>query len=155
MNMMLKKAYSIVQEAFKGKLDKAGAPYEDHCARVAKSLLADGYSYEVATIGMLHDLLEDCKPEWDVVKLSQEIPVTRIIAGVCILTRDENEDYPTYLDRILKSRDATLVKLADLKDNMNLLRFKRELTPLDLQRAKKYHSAYLKLLSDALPTIKS
>lgn len=137
---MIEKAYRIILEAFSEKTDKAGEPYIFHLKRVAAQFSEDEYLFVIA---LLHDLLEDC-PEWDYEKLIEEFPVG-ICNAVKDLTKKEGESYEDYLGRVSANNLARQVKLSDLKDNMNLTRFRRELTENDLARVRKYHNAYLRL----------
>lgn len=137
---MVEKAYSIITQAFADKFDKAGEPYIFHLQRVAQPFAEDEYLFVIA---LLHDLLEDCE-EWDYERLIEEFPVG-ICNAVRDLTKKNGEDYDKYLERVASNDFARKVKLADLKDNMNLTRLKRKLREKDLERVTKYHKAYLLL----------
>lgn len=137
---MVEKAYTIIINAFSGKFDKAGEPYIFHLKRVAAQFSEDEHLFVIA---LLHDLLEDC-PEWDYEQLIEQFPVG-ICNAVRDLTKKEGENYDDYLNRVSANNLARQVKLSDLKDNMNLTRFRRGLDERDLARAKKYHDAYLRL----------
>lgn len=138
---MIEKAYKIAMEAFDGKVDRAGEPYIFHLSRVANSFADNEYLY---TVAILHDLFEDC-PEWNFDRLLTEFPAIVCIA-VQALTKEKGENYDSYICRVASNDAARAVKLADLRDNMNLCRLKKELTDSDLTRVKKYHKAYLYLL---------
>lgn len=143
---MLEIALVIVNSSFNGKLDKGGKPYANHCIRVMNSIIKDHshINNDIRCIALLHDLLEDC-PEWNEKSLGCFFN-KNIIDAINILTRKENQTYDDYIDEISKNSDATLVKIHDLRDNMDITRL-TELTDKDCERLKKYHKAYLKLIN--------
>ncbi len=141
---MLNKAIEIAEKAFKDKKDKGGCPYRDHLNRVAWSLLDEGYN--VMTIAWLHDLIEDCE-EWNEARLLEYFD-KEIVDCVMLLTHKKKDSYEAYIDKILKDWDAVKVKMADLKDNMNITRLP-VIEENDLKRLVKYHAAY-KLLEASL-----
>jgi len=132
-------AFEIAKNAFENKVDKGGKPYFEHLLRVAEPFKDDSLLYPIA---MLHDLLEDC-PEWNENSL-RHLFSKNIVDTIVILTKGKNEDYFDYIDRINQSSWATKVKLADLKDNMNITRLE-SLEEKDFQRLQKYLKAYKKL----------
>jgi (p)ppGpp synthase/HD superfamily hydrolase len=129
-------AFFIAHKAFEGKTDKGGNAYFTHLIRVAENFKDDEFLYPIA---MLHDLLEDC-PEWNVDSLSCLFH-ENIVKTIDFLTKKENQDYFDYINEISKSSWATKVKLADLKDNMNITRL-NELGTKDFERLQKYLKAY-------------
>lgn len=137
---MIEQAYKIIYKAFYGKTDKAGQPYVLHLDRVAQQFR---YDEELFCIALLHDLIEDC-PEWDLDSLKAYFPF-RVISAVDALTKVHGETYDNYLLRVATNRDAILVKISDLQDNLNVSRLTSTLTVHDFSRIKKYHSAYLAL----------
>jgi (p)ppGpp synthase/HD superfamily hydrolase len=134
-------AVGIAERAFKDKTDLAGAPYMNHLWRVAEAVEEHGEQYFI--VGMLHDLLEDC-PEYKVENL-EKLFGSDIVNAIQILTRDKKELYDSYIIRVNFNDLARVVKIADLKDNMDITRLhKLELN--EYKRLKKYFRAY-KLLS--------
>jgi len=129
-------AFQIAKKAFEGKIDKGGKPYLNHLIRVSEKFKDDDFLYSIA---MLHDLIEDC-PEWNEISL-RCLFAENIVSTITILTRKENEDYFDYIDRINQSSWATKIKLADLKDNMDITRL-LTLSEKDYQRLTKYLKAY-------------
>jgi hypothetical protein len=61
-------------------------------------------------------------------------------------SRSEDENYTDFIKRAAANPIAKKVKIADLEDNMNMLRFK-ELSEKDLARLKKYHLHWNMLLN--------
>ena len=139
----LRDAIEIISKAFAGKVDKAGEPYIGHLSRVAKSFVFG----QIKIIALLHDLLEDC-PEWSEDMLREKFS-EYIVDAIVILTKNNKEEYQVYIDRIKTNQEATIIKLADLKDNMDLTRLP-EITDIDLKRIKKYHKAYTELRIHAI-----
>lgn len=137
---MIEKAFRIVEEAFKDKFDKGGKPYINHLLSVSSRLTTD----EQKTVGLLHDLLEDC-PEWTEEKLSLEFP-NNIVESVVCLTKIKGEKYSDYLYRVKTNEIALKVKISDLKDNMDITRLSK-LTDKDLKRITKYHESYHELIN--------
>lgn len=133
----------IVEEAFKYKTDKSGKPYLGHLIRVAERARNLSPLSGVYTVGLLHDLIEDC-PEWSIEKLAIQFD-DHIVKAVQVLTKKKDEPYTKYINKIAENDIARTVKIADLEDNMDLTRLSRQLTEKDLQRTAKYHNAYLKL----------
>lgn len=58
-----------------------------------------------------------------------------------VLNRHNYTDYETYIYEVTKNPIARKVKLADIEDNINVLRLSL-IEDKDLQRIKKYHKAY-------------
>lgn len=139
MPIFTQKAENIIKEAFADKTDKAGAPYTGHLFRVRESVKANGGDHELQCIALLHDLLEDCS-EWNIERLGKHFSV-RVVEGVKALTKADNQPYSDYLAKLSDNSDAVMVKLADLKDNMDLSRLR---TPQksDYQRVAKYKRAF-------------
>lgn len=134
---MMELALKIVEYAFIDKKDLVGAPYIDHIKRVADRL--KNKSKDIQTVALLHDLLEDC-PEWNK-KVLGCFFYEEIVDAVESITRRENEAYNNYINRVSLNRYATVVKIADLQDNMDMTRLK-EITDKDIIRLKKYLSSY-------------
>jgi len=64
-----------------------------------------------------------------------------IVDTIVLLTKKKEEDYMEYINRISESSWATKIKLADLKDNMDITRLD-EIGSQDFHRLQKYLSAY-------------
>ena len=138
---MIELAYSIILNSFCDKKDKGGEPYIFHLKRVADNFKNDEKLY---TIALLHDFVEDCA-EWGIEKLEEYFDLS-IFMAVDALTKRKGENYYDYMLRVASNENAIKVKLADLKDNMDLSRIKTPLTKKDIERTQKYHAAYLLLL---------
>ena len=77
--------------------------------------------------------------------LSEGIPQTVVDALKCVTKTHEDEEYTAFIHRAAANPIAKKVKIADLEDNMNMLRFK-SLSDKDLERLKKYHLHWNMLL---------
>jgi (p)ppGpp synthase/HD superfamily hydrolase len=93
---------------------------------------------------VLHDVVEDTA--WTLEQLKAEGFPDAVINAVELLTHDDDTPYEEYVKKIAGNPIATQVKLADLRDNLNLLEIP-VLTEKDLQRIAKYHK-YAKLLGN-------
>lgn len=129
-------AFQISKIAFEGKIDKGGKPYFNHLVRVSEKFTDDDFLYPIA---MLHDLLEDCS-EWNVKSLGCLFS-ENIVKTIELLTRKTGQDYFDYINDISQSSWATKIKLADLKDNMDITRLEN-ISDKDFQRLNKYLKAY-------------
>jgi (p)ppGpp synthase/HD superfamily hydrolase len=56
---MLQKAISLAKKLHEGQFRKSGEPYVSHPLEVSNILKEHGFSEEVQTVGVLHDLCED------------------------------------------------------------------------------------------------
>lgn len=134
------KALEIAKECHKGQKDKGGHDYIGHPIRVSDRCM----SAKAAIIGLLHDTIEDSDmtPER---LLELGFPV-EIVSVVEILTKRKGDKYAGYIERIGANRIAREVKIADLKDNLDISRLTYPLAIKDLDRLNKYLMAlaYLK-----------
>ena len=129
-------AFQIAKIAFEGKTDRAGKPYLEHLVRVADKFKDDDFMYPIA---ILHDLIEDC-PEWNEKSL-RCLFSKKIVDTIVLLTKQKDQDYLDYIDKINQNSWATRVKLADLKDNMDISRLS-DIRQSDIHRLQKYIVAY-------------
>ena len=132
---MLEKAIQIALEAHKGQTDKAGAPYLLHLIRVMNA----GQTENEKICSILHDLVEDTP--WTFEDLRREGFSEEVIKSLVCVTKQPNEPYTHFIERIKKNSLATKVKLNDLRDNMDITRL-TFITEEDTQRLNKYLSAY-------------
>ncbi len=164
-------AYAIAEYAHKDQKRINGEPYFQHPYRVAglftkaitipeedklvpryvirQFLEIGGGIYEVC---LLHDVVEDTElTEKDIRDLYYELGFgieydTYISLPLQAITHDKKEDYDTYISKVLKNRCASLVKMLDMVDNINvfgLLCIRDE----EYQRCLKYLK-YIKQIND-------
>lgn len=133
--MTLEQAIRIALEAHTGQLDKAGKPYLLHPLRVMMGV--EGPSQDSArVVAVLHDVAEDS--EWTVERLDAEYGLTaEEQSALRLLTHADGDDYDAYIERVATSPLATSVKLADLRDNLDVTRLEA-VTERDAKRISKY-----------------
>ena len=136
---MLEKAIQIAIEAHQGQTDRAGASYILHLIRVMNA----GQTKNEKICGILHDLVEDTP--WTFEALRKEGFSEEVISALVCVTKQPNEPYTQFIERIKKNSLATKVKLNDLRDNMDITRL-TFITEEDTQRLNKYLKAYHSLL---------
>lgn len=136
--MTLEQAIAIATEAHRGQYDKAGAPYILHPLRVMFALETEAERI----VGVLHDVVED-GPGWTFEKLEREGFSAEVIAALRLVTKrpeDAGKDLESYLRfvrRTLGNPVARRVKMADIRDNLDLTRLP-DVTAPDVERLNKY-----------------
>lgn len=136
--MKLERAIAIATEVHRGQYDKAGAPYILHPLRVMLSLRTEAERI----VGVLHDVVED-GPGWSFERLEAEEFDAEVIAALRLVTKrpeDEGNDLESYLGfvrRTLPNPVARQVKMADVRDNLDVTRMP-EVTARDVERINKY-----------------
>lgn len=93
--------------------DKSGEPGILHPLRVMMAMHDD----EHRVVAVLHDLLEDW-PGWTLEALRQSYR-PHIVDAIDAITRRKDEVYMDYIRRCGANEIARMVKLADLRDNMD------------------------------------
>jgi (p)ppGpp synthase/HD superfamily hydrolase len=132
---LIEKSLEIALKAYSGLVDKSGSPYILHPLRVMSKMETE----EEMAIALLHDVIEDSTIT---AKDLLEIGFSKtIVDAVSVLTKKKNERYDYFINRVLKSKLATKIKIYDIEDNMNLLRL-NTVSKKDLQRLEKYHKAW-------------
>jgi len=126
------RARALAEAAHAGQVDKAGADYFSHPARIAASFDDSA----ARCVAYLHDVVEDC-PGWTLARLAAAGLPPEVVAAVDALTKRGGEDGEAYLARVLANPIAVRVKIADLRDNMDLTRI-AEPSEKDLERLEKY-----------------
>lgn len=134
----LERAIEIAASAHAGQLDRSGAPYILHPIR----LMMRVESMEARITAVLHDVVEDTP--WTFEALRAEGFSDAVLSALDCVTRRDSETYEQFVERSLVNAVARQVKLADLEDNMNLLRL-GEVRPKDLERLERYHRAWIRL----------
>ena len=130
----IEKAISIAIEAHKGQFDKAGDPYILHPLRVMFQM----ETKEEMIAAVLHDVLEDTAITSD--QLKEMGFSERVLEALDSVTKKAGEKYEDFVQRAALHPIGKKIKLADLRDNMDLSRLE-EITDNDIKRVKKYHGA--------------
>lgn len=140
---ILDSAIIVAIMAHAGQTDKAGLPYILHPIRVMMAV----NTIPEKIVAILHDVLEDTEitPE---ILISRGIP-EYLVCAIKMLTKDPNkkQTYNEYLINIKTNEIATNVKIADMRDNSDLLRF-HDLEEKHLKMIKKYHRGIKMLTKD-------
>lgn len=154
-------AIALSEYAHRNQLDKAGLPYIDHPKRVLQTVQAQGVQPYVQIAAIFHDVTEDTAFTSDILlSLGFSEAAVHIVR---LLDRDRSKtefgnqifdagyksqsEWKTledefYYNEIKKSREATIVKLADIRDNMSPWR--QVYLPQDTQ--KRLQAKYAKAL---------
>jgi (p)ppGpp synthase/HD superfamily hydrolase len=135
---LIEKSLEIALKAYSGQKDKAGETYILHPLRI----MAKMESTEERCIALLHDVIEDSEITAEDL-IAQGLP-KNVVVAIEALTKNNGENYEDFVDRVMKNALATKVKIADIEDNINVLRL-NSINDTDLQRVAKYHRAWKKL----------
>ncbi len=141
----LNQAIVLAAEAHSGAVDKGSAPYILHPLRVM--LAVEGIDAQIAAV--LHDVIEDHGATRE--SLLAAGFASHIVEAVEAITRRYGEEYTTYIQRVATNPLAKAVKIADLKDNMDLSRIPTP-GPEDHARVLKYIDA-LQMLEEATTNV--
>lgn len=142
---LLERAIEIAVSAHRGQRDKAGQPYILHSLRVMQACSRG----PAQIVGVLHDVVEDTG--WTPERLRAEGFGEEVLEPLSRVTKlTDNEPYDAFIQRAAPDPVAREVKMADLRDNMDLSRI-AEPTERDYKRLEKYEVA-LETLSRRLMT---
>ena len=136
--LYLDRAIELAKQHHEGQTDKAGKPYIEHPLRVMNQVESE----EEKIVAVLHDIVEDTDISLD--DLRSEGFSEEVVSAVECLTKQDGENYDSYIERISFNPLAVKIKLADLEDNRDLTRLP-EVTDKDLERVEKYDKALEKL----------
>lgn len=139
---LIEKSLQIALRAYAGKIDKAGREYILHPLRVMAKMKTD---LEMSA-ALLHDVIEDSEITAEDL-LAEGIPA-RVVEAVQYLSRNDGEEYEAFVARVKKDPLAARVKIADIEDNIDVLRL-TSLDEWDLARVRKYHSAWRLLQAES------
>lgn len=137
---MLDLALKIAVKAHAQQVDKAGEPYILHPIRLMQCF----DDSDLRVVAVLHDVVEDS--DTTLAMLADYGFKPSIIEAIANLTKTAGESYDAFIKRAASHELSRLVKIEDIKDNLNVLRLS-QLTDKDLQRIKKYQSALTFLLN--------
>ncbi|MGC6768018.1 HD domain-containing protein [Enterococcus sp. LJL51] len=127
-------AEQLAAKAHAGQVDKGGQPYIKHPLAVANMV----GSTEQKIVALLHDSIEDT---FVTEAFLRENGFTeRIIQSIVTLTKDKTISYEEYLSAVKMDNSAWIVKMADLKQNMDLSRIPQPKEE-DFKRLEKYEAA--------------
>lgn len=135
----LNQAIIIAADGHESQYDKAREPYIFHPLRVMMSLKTE----EERIVGVLHDVLEDTDITEERLKYFGFSET--IIEALKSVTRREGESYTEFIRRCKENEIGAKVKIADLRDNLNISRIHNP-TQEDFKRIDKYKKALAILL---------
>ena len=138
MNRQLATGIAFASEKHKNQFDKGGRPYILHPIAVAQFLETE--DNELMTIGILHDVVEDCGVTY--AQLTAEGFSLRVVEGVRGMTKIPGETIGENIARMQLNPDVIRVKLCDLRHNMDLRRLRPEPKEKDFDRMRKYIYMY-------------
>ena len=148
---IIEHAFDVMGIAHSGQVDKGGNYYFLHPFRVSQEIKkhftykhTDYDKFITECVAILHDVIEDTNITAE--DLSNEGFEDAIVNRVVRMTRNEGESYMDYIKRIGEDNICRIVKMCDLKDNMDITRLDK-LNNEDFNRLKKYHKAYKYLKS--------
>lgn len=139
---LLDKMLVMATNAHHGQFDRGGKPYILHCLKVMHNLKTDDEELQCIALG--HDIIEDTKTTYK--DLKDAGFTDRIIEGIRHMTKLPGQTHDEYKGQIFSSKDAMLVKMADLQHNSDIRRLKG-VTDKDIERMAKYHRFFLEIRS--------
>jgi hypothetical protein len=138
----LSSAIMLAAECHAWQVDKGGQPYILHPLRVMLKLDSE----EMRIAAVLHDTVEDCGLELSLIRHRFGANIAEAVEA---LSPRKGEDYMDFIDRCGANDIACAVKMADLKDNMDLKRISI-VSFQDLERVEKYRVATHRLTAKAI-----
>ncbi|MGY0232978.1 HD domain-containing protein [Longispora urticae] len=96
-------------------VDKSGAPYIEHCRAVARMTAENGGTLVQQMAALLHDSVEDVDVTLD--ELVGLGVAREVVVLVDAMSRRPEETQEEYLGRLVTTRDAILIKRADIAHN--------------------------------------
>lgn len=127
-------AMKLAYEKHHGQVDKSGLPYIHHPLHLAEQMNTE----EACIVALLHDVIEDTNTTFE--DLEAFSFGEEIIDALKLLTRNKDEDYFVYVERISKNPIAKQVKIADLMHNSDPTRLS-QIYEKDRKRLEKYNKA--------------
>lgn len=145
--IILNKSIDISRKSHNGQKRITGEDYFNHTHRVANTFYLDNFEKSIA---YLHDVVEDTEVTFEDLLnngISQEI-----VNQLKLLTHDPSDDYDSYINKILTSKVASIIKLADLLDNLNVSQFTLEQLhkKSTIDRLLKYEKSKSKIIKSLL-----
>ena len=144
---IMHRATMMVRKHHAGQKDKCGEPYIGHVERVAYSAMSINGNKTAFVVGLLHDIVEDTDVS---LKEIYEKFGNKIYEAIDAISHRPHEPYVDYMNRVERNHLATIVKMADLLDNMSPKRCVAIKSDRDFERTAKillprYAKAYRRL----------
>ena len=136
---MINKAKKIAEKVHKNQRDLKNYPYMSHILDVAERVSHLGDKYQI--VALLHDAIEDAKPDIFKQEITQEILNSfdkEIVEAILAMSKGSGEDYfKDYLPRLKTNEIACQVKIADSSHNLSKAHLIEEM-PLQAKLRNKY-----------------
>ena len=129
-------AVIIAAQAHQGQKDRYGVNYILHPLRVMLRFESE----TEMIVAILHDVIE--KTEWTLKKLREQGFNDTVLKAVNLLTRQDEQPYMEYIEKLKGNRIARRVKIADIEDNMNPRRM-GTLSDENLEKLARLHKAWI------------
>lgn len=139
---MLSAAIHVATNSHHGQFDKGGNPYILHPFAVMG--LLETVDEELQCMALLHDVVEDTRITYQ--ELRDAGMSDRVLEAVKVLTKQRGQSYEEYKTAVFSSKDAMIVKMADLTHNTDIRRLKG-VSQKDIERMTKYHTFFLEIKS--------
>ena len=129
-------AVIIAAQAHQKQKDRYGVNYILHPLRVMLRFESE----TEMIVAILHDVIE--KTEWTLKKLREQGFNDTVLKAVNLLTRQDEQPYMEYIEKLRGNRIARKVKIADIEDNMNPRRM-GTLSDENLEKLARLHKAWI------------
>jgi len=137
----LEDAILLAAKAHRGRKDKAGAVYILHPLTVMLHMKTK----DERIVAVLHDVVEDTK--YTLEDLRKAGYSQKVLRSLDYLTKRDGEEYEEFIKRVKHNPLARKVKMADLKDNLDLKRIRKP-KQRDFMRIEKYRRALSELMKE-------
>lgn len=130
LHTMLNKAIEIANSHHGGQVDKGGQPYILHPLVVMNNV----EKLDEKIVAILHDVVEDTDCTFDSLR---RFFTDEIVSAVHLLTKRKGQSSKDYMMGVKHNELARVVKIADLKHNMDLSRLDG-IADRDVKRNEQY-----------------
>ena len=134
----LEDAVAVAELAHRGQVDKSGMAYINHPKRVLAAVQAQGARRYVQAAAVLHDVIEDTP---FTAEMLTALGFSEAVVGLVVLLTRTPENRETYYSAIAANADATLIKRADINDNLQDWRLAYLSADTQLRLKRKYRLA--------------
>lgn len=132
----LDNAILIAVQAHQGQKDRYGANYILHPLRVMLRFESE----TEMIVAILHDVVE--KTEWTLEKLHEYGFTDDVLEPINLLTRQDQQPYMEYIEKLKDNHIARKIKIADIEDNMNPKRI-NALSNTNFEKLVRLHKAWI------------
>lgn len=140
--MDIGRAMFIAAQVHQDQFDLAGAAYIFHPIRVSQNSILTNDSQR--KLALLHDTLEDYDRDLlpNLPNVLEKGLTPWEFSNLQTLTRTDKVSWDTYITLISEKPTTSIIKIADLEDNMNIQRLQKTNVKV-LARLGKYHEAWI------------